>query len=120
MACTVLLVEDHDDTREVMGYILEGLGYEVRAAGTAAEALQIAARQKLDIVISDIGLPDSPGTVLMRELKSNYGLKGIALSGYGRGNDSSLANEAAFDAHLLKPVDYEVLERTVRRLTAPK
>jgi DNA-binding response OmpR family regulator len=61
-------------------------------------------------VISDVGLPDSSGTALMRELKSSYGLKGIALSG------ALASNASAFDAYLLKPVDFDLLERTVRRL----
>jgi signal transduction histidine kinase len=114
--CTVLLVEDHTDTREVLAFIVESLGCTVETAASAAQALSIAAVRTFDIVISDIGLPDASGTDLMRELKRRHGLKGIALSGYGREIDLVKSRESGFETHLVKPVNLELLEETIRRL----
>jgi CheY-like chemotaxis protein len=114
--CSVLLIEDHTDTREVLGVILESVGCTVAMAATAAQSLAIAAVRHFDVVICDIGLPDSTGTDLMRELKRRHGLKGIALSGYGREIDLVRSRESGFETHLLKPVNLELLEETIRRL----
>ena len=116
IACAVLLVEDHADTRAIMEFVLEEFGCRIRAAGSVAEALQLAGEQPFDLVVSDLGLPDGSGTDLMRELKATYGLRGIALSGYGMDSDRARSREAGFDAHLVKPVNLELLEATVRRL----
>lgn len=116
LTCTVLLVEDHADTRAIMEFVLGDFGCRVRSAADVAEALRIAAEQAFDIVISDLGLPDGSGTDLMRVLKSTYGLQGIALSGYGMEADRARSRDAGFDAHLVKPVNLDLLEATVRRL----
>lgn len=119
LACAVLLVEDHADTRAIMEFVLEEFGCRIRSTDGVAGALQIAGEQAFDLVVSDLGLPDGSGTDLMRELKARYGLKGIALTGYGMDSDRARTREAGFDAHLVKPVNLELLEATVRRLTAP-
>ncbi|HYO08782.1 MAG TPA: response regulator, partial [Tepidisphaeraceae bacterium] len=80
--CRILLVEDHPDTARVMGRLLGRSGYLVSVAHSVASALKFAAAGPFDLVISDIGLPDASGHDLMRQLKTIYGMKGIALSGY--------------------------------------
>jgi DNA-binding response OmpR family regulator len=112
----VLLVEDHADTRAIMEFVLGDFGCRVSSACDVAEALRIAAERTFDLVISDLGLPDGSGTDLMRLLKATYGLKGIALSGYGMDSDRTRSRDAGFDAHLVKPVNLDLLEATVRRL----
>ena len=106
----LLLVEDHDSTRQVLARILRRSGHKVDAAATAGEALYLAETAgPFDTVISDLGLPDASGFDLMRELKQRYHLPGIALSGYGMDEDVRLAKEAGFFAHLVKPVSLEQL-----------
>jgi CheY-like chemotaxis protein len=78
------------------------------------EALAAAAGRPIDIVISDLGLPDGTGNELMQQLRDTYGLSGIALSGYGMDEDIARSRESGFVAHLIKPVDFHQLERTLR------
>jgi CheY-like chemotaxis protein len=99
-----------------MEYALKDLGCTVSSAGTVAGALALAAERRFDLLISDIGLPDAPGTVLMRELRARHALKGIAMSGYGRDGDLEQSRDAGFDAHLVKPVTLDALEEAIRRL----
>ena len=100
----LLLVEDHQATLHTLAALLTRSGYEVVTAESAAEALLVAANEKIDLVVSDLGLPDGTGIQLMEELRSRHGLKGVALSGYGMEEDIARAREAGFVAHLVKPV----------------
>ena len=104
-----------------MTALLGRIGCDVKSAGLVSEALEMAATQSFDVLISDIGLPDGSGVELMRELKAKCGLRGIALSGYGMEEDLAKSTDAGFEAHLTKPVHFQVLVETVRRLvTAPR
>ena len=120
LACSVLLVEDHADSRKSITRLLTHLGCKVAVAGTVAEALATVERQNFDLLISDIGLPDASGAELMRQVKAQHGLKGIALSGYGMEQDVAQSTEAGFEAHLTKPINVHVLEATVRQLAEQK
>ena len=115
-ACRILLVEDHPDTARVMGRLLGQSGYLVSVAHTVASALKFAAAGAFDLVISDIGLPDANGYDLMRQLKSQYGMKGIALSGYGMDDDVRRGREAGFDDHVTKPVNLPQLQAAIERV----
>jgi CheY-like chemotaxis protein len=84
-------------------------------AGTVAAALNCAAQGQFDLVISDIGLPDGNGVDLMVQLTRDYGLRGIALSGYGMDADFARTKDAGFLAHLVKPVDFERLNRVLEQ-----
>ena len=118
-ALRLLLVEDHQSSREVLARILRRAGHEVHTAETAAQALQIAATEPgLHVVISDIGLPDQSGFALMTQLKEKYGLPGIALSGYGMEEDVRNARAAGFDAHLVKPVSFDRLRALLDQIAA--
>ena len=110
----ILLVEDHDDTRRSMARLL-GRKHHVHAAGSIALALEAAAREPFDLVISDLGLPDGSGLDLMRELRTRYGLRGICLSGFGMEEDLARSADAGFLHHLTKPVDLYKLEATIDR-----
>ncbi len=114
----LLLVEDHIDTAEAMAELLRALGHEVRVAGSVAAGLATAAATLeaggiIDLVISDLGLPDGNGMDLMRELGARYGLRGIALSGYGTEDDVRRSLEAGFARHLTKPVNFQALEAVI-------
>ena len=118
----ILLVEDHADTAEAMAELLSILGHQVTVAGDVATG-RAAAEEALtgpglDLVISDIGLPDGTGFDLMRELSGRYdGLRGIALSGYGTEEDIRKSREAGFLRHLTKPIDLGRLREVLRDLS---
>jgi PAS domain S-box-containing protein len=113
----VLLVEDHDSTRKTLARLLERRGYAVTSAATCEEAKRHAQRDEFDFVVSDIGLPDGDGAELMRELRQEYGLRGLALTGYGMKNDIDRCYAAGFVSHLTKPVRVEALEAALVEVT---
>ncbi len=106
----ILLVEDHRDTAVVMSRLLRGLGHEVMTAPSVATSLQIAGEHVLDLVISDLGLPDGSGLDLMKQLRERHSLPVIAVSGYGMEDDLRQTQEAGFIAHLTKPVNFSQVE----------
>jgi signal transduction histidine kinase/CheY-like chemotaxis protein len=106
----ILLVEDHAPTRTVLAQMLKGRGYRVLSAGSVAEARDCAAREPgIDVLISDIGLPDGNGYDLMAELSAARPLKGIALTGYGMDHDLADSERAGFTTHLTKPVRIQMI-----------
>lgn len=109
----ILLVEDHEPTRAPLTRLLVRRGYDVVAVGSATAALEAAAAGKFDLVLSDIGLPDSDGFSLMRSLRERHGCVGIALTGYGMEQDVAQSGDAGFIAHLTKPISVTVLDRTL-------
>jgi CheY-like chemotaxis protein len=125
----LLLVEDHPDTAHVMARMLRRAGFEVTVASNIAQALAEteAARKTVDdngrirpirLVISDLGLPDGSGYDLMRKLRAEYRLRGIALSGFGMEEDVRQATDAGFAKHITKPVDFELFLTSIRELLA--
>ncbi|CAA9211125.1 MAG: Signal transduction histidine kinase [uncultured Chthoniobacterales bacterium] len=112
----LLVVDDHHDTCTGMKMMLERRGYRVAVAHSADEAVDRAAEQPFDLLISDIGLPDRSGYELMQELRESKGLRGIALSGFGMENDIARAREAGFSEHLTKPINFERLEQAIHDL----
>jgi CheY-like chemotaxis protein len=116
----LLLVEDNQATLEVLGRILRKQGHDVVTASTVEAARDFAANQDFDLVISDIGLPDGNGIDLMNELTRDYGLRGIALSGYGMDEDLARTKNAGFIAHLVKPIDLDRLNRVLEQAAPTK
>ncbi|HJY53996.1 MAG TPA: ATP-binding protein [Candidatus Udaeobacter sp.] len=112
----VLLVDDHHDTCLGMKRMLERRGYQITIAHSAEQAVEKVRTQDFDLLISDIGLPDRSGYDLMREVRLNKPLPGIALSGFGSEQDVNQAREAGFAKHLTKPINFERLEKTIRSL----
>ncbi|GAT32692.1 PAS domain S-box-containing protein [Terrimicrobium sacchariphilum] len=113
----ILLVEDHDDTRQLLQMILSQKGHAVHAAATGEDALALAEKESFHLVISDLGLPDISGSALMSQLRSRYPkLRGVAVSGYGMEEDVRRSKESGFDHHLTKPVDPARLDRLIGEL----
>lgn len=119
----VLVVDDNIDLVMMFATLLRQQGYDVQAAYTGPEALEVALRWRPDVVLLDIGLPELDGYEVARRLRSapigsatEPPMRLIAISGYGRDIDVALAREAGFDAHLVKPVDFRDLMRTMARL----
>jgi PAS domain S-box-containing protein len=112
----ILLVEDHHDTRRSMVRLL-GRKHVVHAVDSVAAALHTAGRESLDLVISDLGLPDGSGLDLMRQLRERHGLTGICLTGFGAADDLARSADAGFRQHLTKPIDLRKLERAIDDVT---
>ena len=98
----ILLVEDHEATRKTLEQLLAGRGYRVTTAATLAEARKRADRNEIDLLVSDIGLPDGDGApVNGRNCATRAAFRGIALTGYGM-DEATLpgCRAAGFGAHL--------------------
>lgn len=115
---SILVVDDHADTVGILRRLLALEGYRVMTATTAAEAAELVRAGDCDLIVSDVGLPDRSGLHLMSELRAQYGVRGIALSGYTEAADLKAAREAGFERFLAKPVQFEKLIAAVRELTA--
>jgi signal transduction histidine kinase len=109
----ILLVEDHLSTRQALTGLLTRRRYEVVGAGCLSEARALLKKERFDILISDIGLPDGSGNELMTELRVGPGLVGIVLTGYGMSNDVARSLTAGFIAHITKPVSAADLDRAL-------
>jgi signal transduction histidine kinase len=114
---SILLVEDHEDTRVYIQRLLAS-SHQITPVGTADEALKVAETNRFDLVISDLGLPDLSGHELMRQLHARFGLPGIALSGYGMENDVEESRKSGFKYHLTKPVSFDRLKSLIAEFTA--
>jgi CheY-like chemotaxis protein len=114
----VLLIEDHEDTAEVMSQLIRGLGHEVAVAGSVADALAYAGRTRFDLVLSDVGLPDGTGVEFIHAFRKASDAPAIALTGFGTDDDVRRCLDAGFTAHLTKPVNFEQLERLIERMNA--
>jgi CheY-like chemotaxis protein len=113
----ILLVEDHDDTARALARLLNLSGYHVLTAGNCATAMQLCDKEKFDLLISDVGLPDGSGYDLMRQILQRRCLsKGIAVSGYGSEQDVQESLQAGFTEHLVKPVPFEALRDAIQRV----
>ena len=103
---TVLVVEDHDDARELVVGVLEGAGARVLSASTAAEALDCATDQRPDVLVADLGLPGEDGYVLLARIREMCpDIPALALTAYARATDRDRALAAGFQHHVVKPVD---------------
>ena len=109
----ILVVDDDRDTRIVMQRLLQTAGYEVITADSCAAALEVAQRQRIDLLIADIGLPERDGIELMTQLHAMYPMPAIAISGYGMPADKLRGTSAGFAEYLVKPIDFNTLKSAV-------
>ncbi len=112
----ILVVDDHGDTLRSMQLLLRRLGYDVLAAENMADALQIAAEQPFDILLSDIGLPDGSGLELLKRIREKRSVPALALSGFGMDEDIERSRNAGFSDHLTKPVSIDRLQAAIAQL----
>ena len=108
----ILLVEDAPDIREVFTVLLRVEGAEVVATGSGREAIDLADRGDFDVVLSDLGLPDMPGDVLIRQILSSKRRRArvIVVTGYGEPY-LTRARQAGAEVVFTKPVEWaQVLE----------
>lgn len=110
----MLVVDDDRDVAQSFALLLGLMGYQVRAANDGADALKAAEAFRPHIVFVDIGLPDMDGYELARALRSTNpdpAMRLVALTGYSQEEVRQRTAAAGFDAHLLKPVGVETMER---------
>ncbi len=118
----ILIVDDVPSALYVLGKLLERMGQKVRTADSAAAALEAVRAELPDIIISDIGMPNSNGYELAQQLRQQASLDGVilvALTGYGQESDRQKAKQAGFDFHLVKPVSVEALEELLSSPARP-
>ncbi len=109
----VLLVEDHTDTRMVMGMLLNRCGCQTVTAKNAEDARTRLREMRFDVLISDLNLPDGDGMDLVREAKELHPLKAIALTGRATDEDRGAGLQAGFDYYLTKPLDFHKLREAL-------
>jgi len=117
----VLVVDDEHDTREVLSVMLTRYGTEVRTAGSVAEALNVLSVWQPDMLVSDIGMPDEDGYVMIEKLRALPAEAGgeipaVALTAFASPMDREKALAAGFQRHLAKPVEPVELARIVARV----
>ena len=110
----ILLVEDNPDVRDTLRALLELDGHQVEVAPDGTWGVELAVALQPDIALVDIGLPGLDGYQVARQVRAALNgstMRLIAMTGYGQPEDRRRALEAGFDAHLVKPVDLEALNR---------
>ncbi len=115
--CHILVVEDDPDALQTLRIMLEFDGHRVDVAADGDRAIAVALVGRPQVVLIDIGLPGIDGYEVAERLRTALGPEVllVALTGYGRHEDQLRALAAGCDAHLLKPVDRELLRRVIAR-----
>jgi CheY-like chemotaxis protein len=112
----VLIVDDNEDAAHMLAELLRSAGHETRTAYHALAALNVADEFAPDAALVDIGLPVMDGYELAERLRAEAPrLRLIAVTGYGQSTDRQRSREAGFDEHLVKPIDFDVLEHALDR-----
>ena len=114
----VLVVEDHDDARELVARVLEAAGADVMTAASTRDALDRIAAAMPDLLLADLGLPDEDGYTLLKRIRAipipqAEALPAVALTAYARATDRDRALAAGFVDYIVKPVDPRELVRVI-------
>jgi len=118
----IMLLEDHEDSRELFGHALLSAGAVVEAFGTAREAFDALARVQPSVIVADVGLPGEDGYSFIRRVRAHTvpairSVPAIAVTAYASDPDRSEALAAGFQHHLAKPIDPEQLVQFVHGMT---
>ena len=112
--CRIVLVDDQDDSREMLRMLLESRDHTVLDAADGESAIALIEREKPDVAFIDIGLPVMSGYEVAQQIRARKELANVrlvALTGYGAATDVSAAMAAGFDEHVIKPADIGRLDR---------
>ena len=118
----MLIAEDQPDAALALKHTLEKMGATVSLAGTGREAFEILQREPHDLLLSDIGMPDDDGYVLIRKWRALEAerhappLPALALTAYASARDRTKCLEAGFQNHVPKPVDRQELMAVIQAL----
>ena len=118
----ILVVEDELDALDLLTIDLAEHGAKVRGAASAAQALELLRGEEFDLLISDIGMADTDGYNLIKQVRNLEGEQGehipaIALTAYARTQDRVRAIAAGYNTHVAKPVEIRELVTVVKCLT---
>ena len=116
MTRRMLVVDDLKDSADSLAMLLRMLGYEVRTAYDGLEAVAAAEGFRPEVVLLDIGMPRLNGLDACRRIRERswgHEVFIVALTGWGQNEDRRRTAQAGFDAHIVKPVDPEVLMKLV-------
>src|SRR4051812_36213253 len=116
----ILIVEDHDDTRDALERFLSRCGYGVAVAADLRTALNLLQAQPFDALVTDIALPDGTGYALVSEVRRRgINIMAIALTAYRYPKDAEEPRVTGFDFYLRKPLDCVKLRSLLRRAEHP-
>jgi PAS domain S-box-containing protein len=117
----LLLVEDSSDVRFLIQQELEWAGHKVYPAPDGLAALEIAKRERPDMIISDIKMPYLDGYQFLKQVRAIPELArvpAIAMTGFGMARDIEQARSAGYSAHLVKPVDIDEMDKLIQKLAS--
>jgi len=117
----ILVVDDEADARELISTVLSEFGATVRIAASAAEGLTRLLEEPVDVLVTDVGMPEEDGFDFVRKLRSLPDpqlrfIPAVALTAYGRAEDAACALAAGFQVHLTKPVAPAALASAIAQL----
>jgi CheY-like chemotaxis protein len=117
----ILVVDDEQDTRELMVFIIQQSGANVTAVASASEALEVLKQSQPDVLVSDIAMPEINGYMLIRQVRTWSPEQGgqipaIALTAYAGEINEQQALLAGFQKHLSKPVEPDELVQAIANL----
>ena len=115
-AARVLVVDDNHDAARTLGMLLTVLGHDVLLAHDGEQAIEVALRERPDVIFLDIGLPRRSGYEVCRIVRSREAGHSliVAVTGYGQEQDRRRSDEAGFDDHLVKPVGLHAIQKLLR------
>ena len=119
---TIMVVEDYDDTRLLLKAGLEGLGYSVLEASNGQEAVDIAGREHIDLILMDLDLPILDGIVatqLIRQQTEKQHVPIVAVTAYPMSYTHVKAFAEGCNEYMAKPIDMSELARLVNRYLRP-
>ena len=125
MSKTILVVEDQEDNRQILRDLLGASGFDMREAGDGEAALAEVAKQRPDLILMDIQLPDISGLEAVRQLKEDEQTREvpiIAVTAFAMAGDERKTLESGCDAYVAKPIMLRPFLETVERFigTAPQ
>jgi CheY-like chemotaxis protein len=109
----ILIVDDHEDSAEMLSMLLSGKGHDTRTALDGDAALTVAEAFQPHVGLLDLNLPGMSGYELATRLRAMPGLttmRLVAVTGHGSDAHRAKARAAGFDEHLLKPVDLQIVD----------
>ena len=117
---TILIVEDHDDCREILGLLLTKIGYQVIKARNSKDAVAFAEAEAPALIFMDVELPDVDGiktSAMLRQNPKTCNIPIVALTAWMSGLWREKASKAGIKTYLLKPVSSQALKETIEELT---
>ena len=109
-----MIVNDNRDSAESLASLLRILGNDVCTAYEGLQALAVAENYRPEVILLDLGLPGINGFEVAKQMRLSPVLAGttiVAITGFGTENDRRLSRDAGFDYHLVKPVNFTILQR---------